>query len=68
MKKLLSVICCVLYLDSISHAPIEAGLKAEKASGEKVLIKAIAVFMNPEGNKKMPAKRINLSSTEGPWA
>jgi hypothetical protein len=62
MKKLLSVVCCVLYAHSFSKAPSESG--APKASDEKVLIKAIAVMMNPEGNKKSPIQTVATFSSE----
>jgi hypothetical protein len=38
-----------------------------KTFGEKVLIKALAVIVNPEGNKKPPARKIHLSSNECPY-
>jgi hypothetical protein len=65
MKKLLSAYCSVLCFQSISQPPIETG-NSQKASGEKVLMKAIAVFVNPESNKKAPVKTVNIFSVESP--
>jgi hypothetical protein len=62
MKKLLSVVCCVLYAHSFSKVPIESS--TPKNSDAKVLIKAIAVIMNPEGNKKVPIKTTVIFNSE----
>jgi len=51
---------------SFSQAPLETGFSSQKASGEKVLLKALAVFINPEGNKKTPVKNINIFSSGSP--
>lgn|GEM_PF-1190199 len=67
MKKLLSFICCIVYFNSFSQTALDTGKNPQKALGEKVLIKAIAVIVNPEGNKKAPVKQIYLSSKECPW-
>ena len=64
MKKSLAVYCCFLFLQSFAQAP-GAGPE-EKAAGKKVLIKAIAQFVNAESNKKAPAKRIFIPSSECP--
>jgi len=64
MKKLLSVFCSVLCIHSISQSPIEVSTGSPKTSGEKVLMKAIAVIVNPEANKKTPVKTATISSTE----
>jgi len=66
MKKLLSAYCSVLCFQSISQPPIETGSNSQKASGEKVLMKAIAVFVNPESNKKAPVKTVTIFSVESP--
>jgi len=66
MKELVSMICCVLCMRSISQPPIDAEANAQKASGEKVLIKALAVIVNPESNKKVPGKTVNIYSSECP--
>jgi len=65
MKKLLSAYCSVLCFQSISQPPIDTA-NSQKASGEKVLMKAIAVFVNPESNKKAPVKTVNIFSVECP--
>ena len=62
MKQLLSVVCCVLYAHSFSKVPIESS--TPKASDAKVLIKAIALIMNPEGNKKSPIKTTTIFNSE----
>ena len=62
MKKLLSVVCCVLYAHSFSKVPIESS--SPKTSDAKTLIKAIAVMMNPEGNKKAPIKTTIIFKSE----
>jgi hypothetical protein len=62
MKKLLSIGCCILYAHSFSKVSIESS--TPKPSDAKVLIKAIAVFMNPEGNKKSPVKTTTIFSSE----
>ena len=53
-------------MHSFAQAPKEAGFTQPKTSAEKVLIKAVAAIINPEGNKKVPAKRINLAPSEAP--
>ena len=65
MKKLCSVLCFVLYIHSFSQEP-KVGDTAQKTSGEKVLIKALAVFANPEWNKKAAAKTLTPSGNEVP--
>jgi predicted metalloenzyme YecM len=67
MKKLLSAFCCILYLHSISQSPLDVRVSSPKTSGEKVLIKALAVIVNPKGKKKGPVKKIELSASESPW-
>ena len=64
MKKLLSVLCSVLCIHCIMQTPAEAGSNSSKASGEKGLMRALAVIVNPEANKKSPAKTVTISSTE----
>ena len=68
MKKLLSVFCCVLYLQNLSQSPLDARTNSLKTSGKKGLIKALAIIINSQGNKKQPAKKINLSPSEWPRA
>lgn len=38
----------------------------EKTAGRKVLIKAIAIIVNTEANKKLPPKPIFVASSEPP--
>ena len=64
MKKLLSVFCSALCIHSISQSPIEITSGSPKTSGEKVLMKAIAVIVNPEANKKTPVKTATVFSIE----
>jgi hypothetical protein len=65
MKKLVSVVCFILYLQSLSQAaPLDL---RTRAAGKKVLVKALAIIVNREGNKKGPIKKINLSASELPW-
>jgi hypothetical protein len=66
MKKLLSVFCSVLCIHSISQSPVDTGINPQKTSGEKILMKAIASYVNPEGNKKAPAKTTSVSLVECP--
>jgi cytochrome bd-type quinol oxidase subunit 1 len=66
MKKLLSACCLLLYVHSFSQGPMDAGMSNSKATGEKVLAKAIAVIMNPEGQKKMPPKTTDLPANTCP--
>lgn len=54
-------------MHSISQAPFDLRVTSPKSSGEKVLVKALAVFVNREGNKKAPVKKINLPSSACPY-
>ena len=60
MKRLLALFCCVLFMHSFSQASIVEGVNSPKASGEKVLIKALAVIVNPQSKSKTPEKKISL--------
>lgn len=60
MKKLLSIVCSLFFMHSFSQSPVEQSAGTQGSPGEKVLIKAIAVIINPEGNKKAPPKAVNL--------
>jgi hypothetical protein len=60
MKKLLSVLCFVLYLQGIAQPPIDARLSALKSPGKKELIKALLAIVDREGQKKSPVKRAQL--------
>ena len=46
------------------QTPAEVGGNSSKTSGEKNLMKALAVIVNPEANKKAPVKTISITSTE----
>ncbi|MBL7740517.1 MAG: hypothetical protein JNK14_14965 [Chitinophagaceae bacterium] len=67
MKKLLSIICCVLYMRSVAHSSTDIRISSPKSSGEKVLVKAISAIINREGRKKGPVKKVNLPSSGYPW-
>jgi hypothetical protein len=65
MKKLVAAGCCILFLNSF--AKVSTGNDTEqKTSGQKVLVKALAVIINTEANKKLPPKRIFIASAEPP--
>lgn len=51
---------------SFSQSPIDTPNSSPKAAGEKLLIKAIAGIVNPNGNKKSPVKTVTLSAAECP--
>lgn len=65
MKKLVAAGCCIFFLQSFSKVS-PANDVAEKSTGRKVLIKALAVIVNTEANKKLPAKRIFIACSEPP--
>jgi hypothetical protein len=65
MKKLLAAGCTILALQSFSQiAPMND--PADLLNGRKVLIKAIAVIVNSENNRKIPPKRIHIPNLESP--
>jgi len=65
MKKLLAAGCTVLALQSFSQiAPMSE--TADLQTGRKVLIKAIAVIVNSENNRKTPPKRVYIPYLESP--
>jgi hypothetical protein len=66
MKKLVAAGCCVFFLQSFSKLPLEDDLGDQKAAGRKLLVKAIAVIVNTEANKKLPPRRICMASSEPP--
>jgi len=66
MKKLFAGFCCVLFLRSFPQASVTQVTDPEKTAGQKILIKAIAVMVNAEGNKKAPAKTIHIFSSDCP--
>lgn len=67
MKQLLSLFCCVLYMHNITEPSLDVKISSPKTSGEKVLVKALALIVNREGNKKGPVKKINVPSSDSPW-
>jgi hypothetical protein len=66
MKKLLAGYCCILFLQSFSQFSTEFVSGSEKAAGQKYLIKAISAIINTEGNKKAPAKALNVFAAGSP--
>jgi len=65
MKKLVAAYCCVLFFQTFSKvAP--GNDSSEKTTGKKVLVKAIAVIVNTEANKKHPTRKIFIASSELP--
>ena len=66
MKKLLAGICSILFLNSFSQVSTDQAEGAEKAAGQKVLIKAISVIVNTEANKKAPVKTVTIFSSDCP--
>jgi hypothetical protein len=66
MKKLVAAGCCIFFLQTFSKASIGNDVTEEKTAGRKVLIKAIAVIVNTEGNKKLPPKRVFIAASEPP--
>jgi len=67
MKKLLSTFCLVLCIHTFGKAPSEATKTSLKASGEKVLVKALTALVNREGNKKVRFRKIEIIPSESPW-
>jgi hypothetical protein len=66
MKKLFASYSCILFLQTFSHASVSQLTNPEKAAGQKLLIKAIAVIVNTEANKKAPAKVIRVYPCDCP--
>jgi len=66
MKKLVAAGCCVFFLQSFTRVSTDDDVSEQNAAGRKVLIKAIAVIVNTEANKKLPAKRIFIACSEPP--
>lgn len=67
MKKLVAAYCCFLFIQSFSKISAGNELAEQKATGQKTLVKAIAVMMNTEANKKFPPRRIFIASAEPPF-
>jgi hypothetical protein len=66
MKKLVAAGCCIFFLQSFSKVSADSDGAEEKSAGNKVLIKAIAVIVNTEANKKLPPKRVFVAASEPP--
>jgi len=65
MKKLVAAYCCILFLQTFSKvSPVIDS--SEKTTGKKVLVKAIAIIVNTEANKKLPVRKIFIASSELP--
>lgn len=67
MKKLLAAGCCILAFQNFSQVT-NCNEAADKSNGRRVLIKAIAVIVNTEANRKLPPKRIYIPNLESPRA
>jgi len=67
MKKLFAGLSCILFLHDFSHASVNQLTNPEKAAGQKLLIKAMAVIANSEANKKAPAKIVRVFSSDRPY-
>ncbi len=65
MKRVLAVGCCILAFNSLSHVKSGADMSSP-ADGRKVLIRAIAVMVNTESNRKMPTTKIYIPNVESP--
>jgi hypothetical protein len=65
MKKILAAGCTILALQSFSQI-VPLNESADLQNGRKVLIKAIAVIVNSENNRKIPPKRIHIPNLESP--
>lgn len=66
MKKLVAAGCCFFFLQNFSKVSADNLSAEQKGTGGKVLIKALAVIVNTEANKKIPAKRVFIASSEPP--
>jgi len=66
MKKLVAAYCCFLFIQSFSKITAGNEMAEQKASGQKTLVKAIAVMINTQANKKFPPRRIYVASAEPP--
>jgi len=66
MKKLIAAGCCFMFLQNFSKVSTGNDSAEQKTAGQKVLIKAIAVIVNTEANKKLPPRRTFIASSEPP--
>lgn len=64
MKKLLASGCCIIALQNVSQVAQTDAFN--EYNGKRVLVKAIAVMVNSEANRKAPPKRIYLPNLESP--
>jgi len=67
MKKLLASGCCILAFQSFSQVAY-CNEALDLQNGRKVLVRAIAVIVNAEANRKAPPKRIHIPNLESPRA
>ena len=65
MKKLVAAGCTIFLLNNFTKVS-SSHTNDDKSNGQRTLIKAIAVIVNTESNKKLPAKRIFIASAEPP--
>ena len=65
MKKLLASGCCILFFQSFSQVPL-VNDALDMQNGRRVLVKAIAVIVNTDHNRKVPPKRICIPNLESP--
>jgi hypothetical protein len=67
MKKLVAAGCCVFFLQTFCKVSVACeAAEEDRSAGRKVLIKALAVIVNTEANRKLPAKRIFTACSEPP--
>lgn len=67
MKKLVAAGCCIFFLQTFCKVSTQCEpAEDERAAGKKVLIKALALIVNTEAGKKLPAKRIFTACAEPP--
>jgi hypothetical protein len=66
MKRLVAAWCCIIFLQSFAKVSTGDDTADQKASGRKVLVKAILAIVNTEANKKLPPRRICIASSEPP--
>ncbi|HEY0356169.1 MAG TPA: hypothetical protein VGC29_08200 [Flavisolibacter sp.] len=65
MKKLVAIACSVFFLSNFSK--VSAGnISDESSRGQRNLVKAIAVIVNTESNKKLPSKPVFVASSDSP--
>ena len=67
MKKLVSLSCCILYLDCISHVSPEIMSVSRTTSGERTLVKAIASVVAREKDKRIPGRFAELPPAAKPY-